>query len=114
MMFSIAFIFEAREYDDEFHRLDAQIGAAARSAAGFRGAESYREADGARRIAIYYWDTLKQLAAFSRHPVHLEAKQQYRRWYSGYHIVIAQVLRSYGDGGFAHITPNERASDGAG
>lgn len=40
------------------------------------------------------------------HPAHQQAKRQYARWYEGYHIVVSKVLRSYGDGAFAHITPN--------
>ena len=48
------------------------------------------------------------MQAFSQHPHHLEAKRQYARWYKGFHIVISEVLRSYGDGAFAHLTPNNR------
>ena len=34
--------------------------------------------------------------------VELAAKDLQGRWIRGYHITIAQVLRSYGDGGIAH------------
>ena len=33
---------------------------------------------------------------------HVEAKQQQARWLAGYQIVIAQVIRTYGDGGIPH------------
>ena len=58
--------------------------------------------------AGYTLETEASLRAFSVHPRHLEAKSQYTRWYKGFHIVISQVLRSYGDGTIAHITPNQR------
>ncbi|MNR68684.1 hypothetical protein D3C85_1933850 [compost metagenome] len=36
------------------------------------------------------------------HPAHLEAKRRQAEWLKGYHVVIAQVVGSYGDGGIAH------------
>ena len=58
----------------------------------------------------YYWDSLETLRTFSTDPVHQQAKREYARWYKGYHIVVSEVLRSYGDGAFDHVTPNTRAS----
>ncbi len=109
-MFSASFIWEPGEYDDEFHRLNDIIDKVAQSLPGFRGVDGWQTADGSRRNAIYYWDSLDTLKAFSRHPVHLEAKKQYARWYNGYHIVVSEVLRSYGDEAFPHVTPNDRAA----
>jgi hypothetical protein len=40
------------------------------------------------------------------HPVHREAKARQARWLKGYHVVVAQVLRSHGDGGTAHTLAN--------
>lgn len=54
--------------------------------------------------ATYYWETMDELQAFARHPSHVEAKRQYSRWYEGYHVVVSEVIRSYGDGAFAHYT----------
>ncbi len=107
-MYSAAFIFEPGEYDDEFHRLNELIDDAARATDGFIGTESWQSADGSIRNATYYWQTLEALQEFSRHARHLEAKQQYRKWYKGYHIVVSEVIRSYGDGRIAHLTPNSR------
>ena len=107
-MYSAAFLFEPGEYDARFHELNALIDRAAKATPGYLGSESWRSADGKTANATYYWASLESLQAFSRHPDHMEAKRQYRRWYRGYHIVIAQVLRSYGDGVLEHITPNER------
>ena len=107
-MFSAAFIFEPGIYDARFHELNASIDAAARATPGYLGAESWRSPDGSRANATYYWDSLDALRAFSQHPRHVEAKREYQRWYRGYHIVVSEILRSYGDGAFAHFTPNAR------
>lgn len=107
-MYSAAFIFKPGQYDEEFHRLNALIDSVARSLPGFIATESWQSADGKLRNATYYWQDLETLKVFSMHPAHQEAKRQYSRWYEGYHIVISQIVRSYGDGAFEHITPNDR------
>lgn len=107
-MYSVAFIYEPSEYDAEFRRLNELIDEAARSMQGFLGAESWNSNDGKRFNATYYWADMETLKEFSVHPKHLEAKRQYSRWYAGFHIVISEVVRSYGDGFFSHITPNQR------
>jgi heme-degrading monooxygenase HmoA len=103
-MYSASFIWEPGEYDADFHRLNGLIDEVARALPGFLGSESWQSADGTRRNAVYYWTDLESLQEFSSHPTHLEAKRQYDRWYRGYHIVVAQVIRAYGDGAFPHIT----------
>ncbi len=104
-MFSAAFIYQPGEYDAEFHRLNNIIQAAAEAMPGYLGVESWQSDDGTLKNATYYWSDLSALKEFSMHPSHLEAKRNYSRWYLGYHIVISEVIRSYGDGAFAHITP---------
>jgi heme-degrading monooxygenase HmoA len=111
-MFSAAFIFEPGEYDARFHELNALIDAAAKATDGYLGVESWRSPDGQRFNATYYWTTLEALKLFSAHPKHLEAKREYRKWYRGYHIVIAEVIRAYGDGSIEHFTPNDRGRRG--
>jgi len=113
-MYSVSFIFEAGTYDARFHELNALIDAAARATPGYVGVESWRSPEGKRANATYYWESLERLREFSRHPQHLEAKREYAKWYRGYHIVIAEVIRAYGDGGIDHFTPNERGQRSAG
>jgi len=103
-MFSAAFIWEPGIYDDEFNELNALIEAAATSIPGFMGVECWSSDDGVRKNATYYWDSLESLKVLSSHPKHLEAKRRYAQWYDGYHVVISQVVRSYGDNAFAHFT----------
>ncbi len=107
-MYSAAFIYEPRGYDEEFDRLNQKIDEVAESMPGYLGKEAWRSPDGQRNNATYYWASLEELKAFSTHPHHLEAKRQYARWYAGYHIVIAEIVRSYGDGALQHFTPNRR------
>ena len=107
-MYTSAFTFAKREYDDEFHRLNALIDAVAQANPGYLGRESWQAVEGTCRNVTYYWRDLESLHAVSRDPAHREAKRQYERWYRGYHIVIAEVVRAYGDGGFAHAVPADR------
>ena len=110
-MYSAAFIYEATEYDAEFHRLNDAIKAVASALPGFLGVEQWQSPDRTRSNATYYWSDLETLKAFSNHPTHQEAKRQYARWYSGYHIVVSEVLRSYGNGALSHFTPNDRVPE---
>lgn len=107
-MYSAAFIFRPGSYDVEFHRLNDLINDAASSNEGYLGAETWHSEDGKTLNATYYWKTLEDLKRFSMDSRHLEAKRQYNRWYEGYHIVISEVLRSYGDDNIEHLTPNDR------
>jgi hypothetical protein len=36
------------------------------------------------------------------HPKHIAAKARQAQWLKGYQIVIAEVVRVYGDGGITH------------
>jgi len=108
-MFIASFIYTPGQYDDEFHRLNAIIDALAKSLPGFLGTESWQSTNNNRRNATYYWRDLDTLKAFSMHPAHQEAKRQYTKWYEGYHVVISEVVRSYGDGALGHATPNDRS-----
>ncbi len=108
-MLSAQFIFETSTLDEEFFTLDALIDDAARENEGFVGKDNWVTEDGSRRNSIYYWNDEQSLRAFAMHPKHLEAKRRYQDWYSGFHIVISEVKKSYGDSAFTHVTPNSRA-----
>ena len=109
-MFSAAFIWEPGTYDAEFNELNAMIESVATSTPGFLGVEEWKTEDGKRRNATYYWENLESLKALSAHPKHIEAKQKYAQWYNGYHVVISEVIKSYGDSAFTHATPSARGA----
>jgi heme-degrading monooxygenase HmoA len=106
-MYSSTFIFAKRQFDDEFHRLDLQIADMARALPGYRGEESWENAQTGRVCNVYYWDSLEALQPLVQHPLHQEAKRQQQRWLDGYEVVIAQVLRRYGDARLGGRTPGE-------
>ena len=103
-MISAAFIWEPGTYDGEFNELNALIEEVAVTAPGFLGVENWSSDDGKRKNATYYWKNLESLKALSIHPKHIEAKARHAQWYNGYHVVISEVIRSYGDSAFPHIT----------
>lgn len=101
-MYSATFTFAQGEYDGEFHQLDQAIARVAHSIAGYLGEEAWENPSAGLISTVYYWDTLAALQQLMDHPDHLEAKRKHAQWINGYHVVIAQVLRSHGDGGIAH------------
>ncbi|WP_404937387.1 antibiotic biosynthesis monooxygenase [Pseudomonas sp. JDS08PS003] len=107
-MYIAAFIYKPGQRDEKFHRLSAIIDDIAISLPGFVGAQSWTSADRTLINASYYWEDEASIQAFARHPRHLEAKRQYRRWYAGYQVVISKVERTYGDGAIAQLLSNDR------
>ncbi|GAA5185257.1 hypothetical protein GCM10025771_41060 [Niveibacterium umoris] len=101
-MYSSTFTFATRQFDDEFHRLDAAIAEAAKSIDGYLGEESWENTATGLVSNVYYWESLEALQELMSHPAHIQAKALYSKWLNGYQVVIAQVLRSYGDGKLAH------------
>lgn len=97
-MICCQFIFRPGTYDEDFHRLDAQIDAFARSLPGFDHTEKWLSPDGAVANAIYYFEDMASVRELARFPQHLEAKEQVDRWYDGYRIVVSEVTATYGDG----------------
>lgn len=106
-MWLAQFIFTPGDYDDEFHRLNEAIDAYAESLEGFVGAERWLSPDGTAQNSIYYWRDRESLGEFSRYPEHVVAKDNYRRWYHSYQVVISQVSASYGDGGRPHLLASD-------
>ena len=103
-MYSATFIFDKKQFDDEFHALDAVIAAAARETVGFLGDESWQDASTGRWCNVYYWSDEAGLQQLMQHPTHLQAKAGQARWLDGYQVVVSKVLRSYGDERISHPT----------
>ena len=101
-MFSATFIFDKKQFDDAFYALDNAIAAAAKETEGYLGEESWENTETGRICNVYYWQDLQSLQALMQHPKHLEAKANQANWLNGYQIVIAEVIRAYGDGSIAY------------
>lgn len=97
-MICCQFIFRPGTYDEDFHRLDGEIDAYARSLPGFDHTERWVSPDGSEVNAIYYFADMASVRQLARYPTHLEAKDQVDRWYEGYRIVVSEVKATYGDG----------------
>lgn len=102
-MFSAQFIFKPGTYDDEFHRLDAEIEQFTATINGYLGVERWVSDDGTTRNSIYYFESMDAVTELSRYPTHREAKGKYQNWYDGYQIVVSEIKKSYGDGAIETI-----------
>lgn len=96
-MYSSTFIFAKKQFDAEFHRLDDEIAAAAKAIDGYLGEETWENPQTGLVSNVYYWASLEALEALIHHPTHRLAKAAQTNWLAGYKVVIAQVLRTYGD-----------------
>jgi heme-degrading monooxygenase HmoA len=95
-VFTSTLIFQPKEYDAEFHRLNDEIAERARAIPGFLGEESWANEQTGLRCAVYYWETREALEELIGMPVHREAKRQHERWIGAYRVVIAEVTATYG------------------
>ncbi|UXY15184.1 antibiotic biosynthesis monooxygenase [Chitiniphilus purpureus] len=108
-MITATFIFDKKQFDDDFHALDQQIAEAARSTTGYLGEEAWENTTTGRISTVYYWSSEEGLRELMNNPSHLIAKGRYKEWLSGYRVEISQVLRTYGDG--LAPSPAEQAAD---
>lgn len=101
-MYTSTFTFATGEFDDEFHSLDSAIAQIAKSITGYLGEESWENPSTGLISNVYYWENLAALQALVDHPTHIAAKRRQAQWLNGYQVVIAEVVRTYGDGGIPH------------
>jgi heme-degrading monooxygenase HmoA len=95
-VYTSTFIFDAKEYDDEFHRLNDEIAARARALPGFLGEEAWENPETGLHSEVYYWSSLEALHQLIGMDTHREAKRLHERWIGPYRVVIGQVLTEYG------------------
>ena len=101
-VYTATFTFAKGEFDDAFHALDQVIAATAKSLPGYLGEETWENATTGLISNVYYWESMEALQTLIEHPAHQTAKREQARWLSGYQVVIAEVLASYGDGQIGH------------
>ncbi len=101
-MYTSTFTFKKKPYDQVFYQLDEQIAQLARAIPGYLGEETWDNAETGQISNVYYWDSLEALQSLINNPVHQQAKAAQAQWLDGYQVIVAQVLRSYGDGRLDH------------
>ena len=104
-MYTSTFIFAPGAFDDAFHRLDQRIAEVTRAIPGYLGEEAWENPTTGLVSNVYYWDSLDALQQLVQHPDHQHAQQRQAEWLAGYQVVIAQVLRTYGDARLADRLP---------
>lgn len=112
-MFSSTFIFESKQYDEEFHRRNDSIAEYARTIPGFLGEEEWHNVKTGLHAEVYYWETREAMMQLISLPEHREAKALHDRWIGNYRVVIGKVESVYGDRklGLAHV-PDQRTAAG--
>ena len=60
-MYSSTFIFEAKPFDEAFHRLDQEIAQLAKEIPGYLGEEAWENPSTGLVCNIYYWASLEAL-----------------------------------------------------
>lgn len=101
-IYTATFTFVKGEWDADFYQLDEEIAKAAKALPGYLGEEAWENAAAGIISNVYYWNSLDALHQLINHPVHQKAKAAQARWLNGFHVVIAQVVASYGDGALSH------------
>jgi heme-degrading monooxygenase HmoA len=96
-MYTTTFIFEAKQYDDEFHRRNDTIAHRARAISGFLGEEEWHNEETGLHAEVYYWETREAMLELIGMPEHREAKARHERWIGEYRVVIGQVETVYGN-----------------
>ena len=104
-MYTATFVFAKKLFDVEFHVLDNKIAELARALPGYLGEESWENPATGLVSNVYYWESLEALQRLVQHPSHLEAKASQSKWLAGYRVVIAEVVRIYGDSKLDHLLP---------
>lgn len=107
-MFQASFLYRPGTLDSEFHRVSGAVADEAAQMEGFLGEESWTCRDTGLCNAVYYWRDRPSLDAFVRAAAHRAAKRQQARWYDGYHVIISEIVATYGDGRLAHVTGDSR------
>lgn len=103
-MYSATFIFNKKQFDAEFYRLDNAIAEIVDNTSGYVGQEAWENLESGFVSNVYYWETMDGLHELMNHPKHLEAKAKQSNWLNGYQVIVSQVMRAYGDGAIPHPT----------
>lgn len=107
--YSSTFIFETKNLDDDFHRIDSEIAQRARQIPGFLGEEAWHNEDTGLHAEVYYWSNMESLQELVRMDTHGVAKRRHQEWLGEYRVVISEVQSVYGNPalGLEHVPAQE-------
>ncbi|TGL85098.1 hypothetical protein EHQ68_17810 [Leptospira congkakensis] len=103
-MISATFIFKQKKSDSEFETLDKSIELFVENHPEYLGKDSWVNLEQGTMAVVYYFKSYVGLESLKTFTDHKSAKSQYKKWYEGYQVVIAEVTKTYGDGGIVHVT----------
>ena len=93
-MFVVIFRAKARALDADYGAMAAHMRELALTQFGCLDFSAVTE--GEQEIALSYWPDEASIRAWKQHTDHLMAQQLGReRWYSGYHVEVAEIKRQY-------------------
>lgn len=95
--YTSTFIFEIKELDDEFDRLNDEIAERARAIPGFLGEEAWHNEETGLHSEVYYWSNIEALQQLIGMDTHRTAKGLYDNWLGEYRVVIAEINAVYGN-----------------
>jgi len=87
--YAVIFTSVRTDIDNGYNETATRMIELAQNIDGFLGAESAREKEG---ITVSYWRDLDDIAAWRRHPEHVEAQKRGRKeWYENYTTRVCLV-----------------------
>jgi len=97
-MYAVIFRAEIAELEDEYGRIAERLRELALNRYGC--SEFVSVSEGSREIAISYWQSETQIAAWKQDVEHLAAQKLGRsRWYASYRVEVVEIKRAYGSDG---------------
>ena len=97
-MYAVIFRAEIAELDDEYSRIAERLRELALNRYGC--SEFVSLSEGSREIAISYWQSETQIAAWKQDVEHLAAQKLGRsRWYASFRVEVVEIKRAYGSDG---------------
>lgn len=93
-MFAVIFTAEVKQLDASYTQFAERLRELAKTRYGCLDFISLSEGD--REIAVSYWDSLEQIAAWKKDSDHQAAQEKGRSdWYRSYQVKVVEVVREY-------------------
>jgi heme-degrading monooxygenase HmoA len=94
LMYAVIFTARIRELDSAYRDTAERMRELATNEYGCTGFTSVTEGD--LELAVSYWDSLEQIAAWKQDAEHLSAQSFGREvWYRMYSVQVVEILREY-------------------